>query len=214
MSSETRLRRHARKTVRKLEEGFDQLVYDRRFGIDTGGIVVLSGHDDESRPYQAVQRRLLTKVLRSVELEPTDVFLDAGCGKGRAVLHAANVYPFARSVGFDFAPELIEVAQDNLSKVRDRLKCKEVEFIVADAAKWPIPADISVILANNPFQGELLKRFVEQVLASFERRPRRLRLIYMNAFEPEAIESTGAFELVAVPPWRGPSVRIYEVAKH
>lgn len=197
---------------RRLADAFDELFYERRFGVETKGILVLSTHDYENRPYEGVRWRVLPRILGALELTAQDVFLDAGCGKGRAVFQAARLYPFARVIGFDFSAELVGVARRNVDLNAGRLKCKNVELVVADAAVWPLPDDVTVILANNPFQGELFAHFLHQVLESFDRRPRPLRLVYVHPFDVRTIEQTGRFRRC----WsweasaRGPGVQMYQ----
>jgi len=212
-SGESRARGSARRIRRRLEDSFDEVFYERRFGVETKGILVLSEHDEESRPYEGVRWRVLPRILRELALTPQDVFLDAGCGKGRAVFQAARLGPFARVIGFDFSPELVSVAQRNIDRNARHLKCTNVELVVADAAVWPVPDDLTVILANNPFQGELFARFLHRVLDSFDRRARPLRLVYVHPFDTETIEKTGRFRLrwSWEPSVRGPGVRMYEV---
>jgi SAM-dependent methyltransferase len=206
------VRSTARRIRRRLEDAFDEIFYERRFGVETRGVLILSEHDDERRPYEGVRWRVMPRILRALDLSPADVFLDAGCGKGRAVFQAARLYPFARVIGFDFSADLVSVAQRNIERNAGRLKCTDVELVVADANVWPVPDDLTVILANNPFQGELFARFLGHVLDSFDRRPRPLRLVYVHPFDVPTIEQTGRFRLI----WsweasaRGPGVRMYE----
>jgi len=206
-------RRAGRRILRRLEDAFDELFYERRFGVETKGILILPGHDDESRPYEGLRWRVLPRLLGRLDLTPEDVFLDAGCGKGRAVFQAARLYPFARVIGFDFSAELISTARRNIDRGLPHFKCRDVELVVADAAVWPVPDDLTVILANNPFQGELLERFLGRVFESYDRRPRRLRLLYLHPFDRKTIERTGRLRLSwsSAASVRGPEALLYEV---
>ena len=58
----------------------------------------------------------LRRGLRGRELRPDDVFLDLGCGKGRVLVDAVQL-PFARVVGVELVPELVEQARANLARV-------------------------------------------------------------------------------------------------
>jgi SAM-dependent methyltransferase len=208
-----RLRLVTTQRLRKLEDVFDDLTFERRFRVDTEAELIVSEHDAESRPYQALRWRPSARLLKRLDPSPDDVFVDAGCGKGRAVFQAARLYPFKRVIGFDLLPELISTAEQNIKENRHRLKCANVELLVADAATWEIPDDVTIVLANSPFRGELFKHFIRQLLASVDRNPRRVRLVYMNPFEPRTVESTGRFSLLwaSEESFSSAAVRVYDV---
>ena len=63
------------------------------------------------------------------------------------------------------------------------------EIVRADAAKYRVPDDITVVLLYNPFGSEVLKPALTRVLESFDRAPRRMQLAYANPREPELIAS-------------------------
>jgi SAM-dependent methyltransferase len=200
-----------------------ELLYERRFGLDTSGHRVGPEYDDENLRYEPMGWRTLWRWLDPAEVGPEDVLLDAGCGKGRVVFQAARRYPLRRIVGFDISPELIEIARGNVERNRRRLRCRDIELVVADAREWMIPDDVTIVVLYNSFVGEVLDGFLRQLIASVDRRPRDVRLIYLNATRQTAVEATGRFRLVGgetdrpPPPedtgpyvWAG--VRIYELA--
>lgn len=200
----------------RLGGAFGRLAYEWRFKLDTTGIVSLPSHDTRNLPYQGASWRLLRQCLPKRDLEPQDVFLDAGCGKGRIVIQAARLYEFRRVVGFDLAPELVAAAKTNVSKLRGHLKCEEIYLLAADAETWDVPDDVTIVFMYNPFTGDVLKHFVASILRSYDRAPRRLRVLYVEGWgwEPEAVEETGRFKLVtemAGGAW-GPALRAYELA--
>ena len=48
----------------------------------------------------------------------------------------------------------------------------------------------------NPVEGQPFKRLMANIVASLERRPRRVRLIYANPVEAAQVLRTGHFRLV------------------
>ncbi|MHB1469467.1 MAG: class I SAM-dependent methyltransferase [Solirubrobacteraceae bacterium] len=192
---------------------FDYLFYERRLGVDTRGSLILPEHRGSKLWYQGSRWRLLSECLRDAALGDGEVFLDAGCGKGRMLIQAARMRSFERVIGFDFSPELVEAAQANLAKVAPRLRCESVDVFVADAETWPLPDDVTVILLYNPFTGNVMRAFLEAILASFDRRRRRLRVLYVAGTEYEMIEQMGRFAALAGRQYgfRGPEARLYEV---
>jgi SAM-dependent methyltransferase len=115
--------------------------------------------------------------MKNITIDPAeDVFLDYGCGKGRAVVLAAT-HPFRKVMGVELSADLCERARDNLKRAGKKLRCKDVEIVNADAAHYRIPAEVSVIFLWNSFFGQVLIQAIEQVRLSLAASPRRLRLI-------------------------------------
>ena len=108
------------------------------------------------------------------------VFVDFGCGKGRAILLAAT-YPFKRIVGVEFSPQLAETARRNLLTYRNPGQvCRDIEMVLCDAVDFPIPDDPLVLFFYNPFGAEVMERVVGNVRRSLEGHPRPLTVIYYN----------------------------------
>ncbi len=196
-----------------LGASIDYLLYELRFGVDTRGLTTLPEHDEHSRFYKGARWRLLHQCLPRDRLCPDDVFLDAGCGKGRMVVQAARLYAFRRIVGFDFSEQLIGVAKANVAKTEKHLRCHNIELISADAARYAVPDDVTIAYVYNSFAGDILAHFTNALIESFERRPRRLWLLYVAGLEYEMVENTGRFQLVSCRQRsaRGPDFRLYEL---
>ena len=128
--------------------------------------------------------------MRKLEPSRTDALMDMGCGAGRAICVAAQ-YPFSRVIGIEIDERLCALAERNARRLRRH--AVRPEIICADAAKYRVPDDITVVFLYNPFSGEVLKTALTQVLKSFDRAPRRLRLAYANPREHELIVSMRRF---------------------
>lgn len=192
-------------------------LFERRLGVDTRGTLLLAEHDDENRGYEAVSWWMLPRILRKLDLGPDEVFLDVGCGKGRAVLQACLTHHFTRVIGVDLSDTLLAVARDNVNRCSSRLRCSDVVLLRADAAQWTVPDDVTVVFLFNPFRGEVFDAFFMHLLESLERHPRRLRIIYQNPLDDQAIERSGRFRLLYDRPvrraWdRQGRLRLYEFA--
>jgi SAM-dependent methyltransferase len=105
-----------------------------------------------------------------------EVFLDYGAGLGRVLILAAML-PFKRVIGVELSPILAAKARDNLSNANARLLCKNVEVIVADAAAFELPRDVTTIYFNNPFAGEILEKVLKKIEMSYREAPRSMRLV-------------------------------------
>jgi len=195
---------------------------ERRNGIETDGEIGLAelGIDgpDRSR-YKPAGWFMLRRILPSREVGPGDVFLDVGSGMGRAVFQAAKDYPFRRVIGVELSEQLNDVARGNIDRNRHRLRCQDVVLLAVDAAEYQVPDDVTVVFLYNPFTGEIFAGFIRQLLASIDRSPRRVRVIYGNPIEHDLLMGTGRFREVKLlrglrpdPEWsRSNSTKLYEV---
>jgi SAM-dependent methyltransferase len=180
-------------------------IVDRRRGTDTSRIVDLASagvHTDGRIPYVPSGWRSLPSALRHIPISEDDVFLDLGCGKGRVVLQAAE-RPFKRVIGVELSPELIAVAQENLHAARPKLRCQDIELIEADITTWPIPDDVTILYAYNPVRGELFEAAMKGMIASYDRNPRPLVLLYRYPREHDVLDASGRFQLLrTITSWR------------
>lgn len=188
----------AKSSCRGLRRLADRLVTDRRLGISTAGRLTLDRlgiQHPERVSYEPSAWRTLRRVLPPDEVCADDVFIDVGAGKGRVVIEAATHYDFGRVMGVELSPELASVARANVSAASS-LRCHDVEIAVADATQFRIPDDVTVIFLYNPFRGMTFEHFLGCVLASLNRRPRAVRVVYRTPFEHDRVVRTGRFHLV------------------
>lgn len=158
-------------------------IEERRLGIDTQGLIPIetlledwAGNHDYAPTSMRAFRTFMVKIgLRKDE----DVFLDYGCGKGRAIIMAAQ-YPFRRVVGVEIALPLAEAARRNLRIVSKKLACERIEVHCESADRMEVPPDVSVVYLYNPFHGSVLGRVLANLRASLEASPRRMCVIYNN----------------------------------
>jgi SAM-dependent methyltransferase len=194
-----------REAVSRAKGFFGEHVVDRSRGTDTSRIVDLATagvHTDGRIPYVPSGWRSLPSALRHIPISDGDVFLDLGSGKGRVVLQAAE-RPFKRVIGVELSPELNAVAQENLHAVRAKLRCQDVELIEADITTYPIPDDVTIVYAYNPVRGELFEAAMTALIASYDRNPRPMHLLYRYPREHDALDASGRFQLLqTVTSWR------------
>ncbi len=169
--------------------------HDAWYGIDTSRTVYLATlglQNNDAVEYTPTPWNAWRRVARSLQLGPTDVLVDYGCGMGR-VLVAACRQPLARVVGVEFASALAAQARRNLAeaRARGRLRCHQVEIVEGDAAAYVLPDDVSCVHLYNPFRGATLQRVLQQLRDSLERRPRALAIAYGNPGELESLRAAG-----------------------
>jgi len=130
--------------------------------------------------YGAVPYRAFRKAMGSIEITPWhDVFLDCGAGMGRACILAA-MYPFAKVIGVEVLPELVDICRQNIAKVRHRLQCKRIEVVMHDAVSYKLPDEVTVLYLFNPFHGTGMKAVFEAVRSSLVSTPRPFTVMFLN----------------------------------
>jgi hypothetical protein len=175
---------------------FAELVFDlyyRRRTLDTKGPEFDHQFDGTSDfvGYVPSPWRVLRKLFPSGSLGPDDALLEYGSGKGRVVFWVASRFPVRRVIGVEHNRDAITTAQANLENWRGPLRCRAVEFACEDAREFAVPDDVTVVYLYNPFVGETFNRMLAQLRASLVRRPRPLRVVYLNPLMHDAVVEAG-----------------------
>lgn len=175
-----------------------RFLFERRFGIRTSGNVDLESlgvAGDDRWHYEPAEWRVLSRVLKQRDVGPEDVFLDFGSGMGRVVLRAAQYGP-KRVIGVELSDDLNAIARENVDRMRHRLKCQDIELVTADALEYEVPGDATIVFFNNPFTGPTFSEVMQRLVSSLDQSPRRMRIIYRNPIEHEAVIATNRFQLI------------------
>jgi len=147
-------------------------------GIDTRGVT--SVHAQGAKEYSATPYLLLKRIFESIKPQPTDVFLDVGCGKGRAIC-VASLRALHRVIGIDIDGDLLLAARRNLNRVPWRTP---VELYQVRAENY-IYSDVSILFLYNPFEFWVLREFVARLK---ETHRRALRVVYVNSVNDEVFD--------------------------
>src|SRR5262249_28052240 len=148
--------------------------FDRMFGVDTDGATNNTTylrdldlaspnwvHAVDYIPVPPDQCRQALSAL-AVPYEKF-TFIDFGCGKGRAMLLAAE-RPFRRLIGVDFSPELLAVARRNWAVYKNPAqRCFDAEFVCADFLNYRAPASPALLFFFNPCAERVLVRVAENI---------------------------------------------------
>jgi len=168
------------------------ITIDNYFGINTEiiidlpslGLDVNVGHRQESTP-----RRHIKRIIHSLEISPKDVFIDIGSGVG-CVMLIAGKYPFKKIIGVDVSAELNKICEENIQKMKHRLKCKNFTNITSNAADYEIPDDVTFVYFFNPFGLEVMSNVIDFIFDSVSRRPRKVTIIWYNPKYEMELEKT------------------------
>jgi len=160
---------------------------EAQFGVSSEGRVALHelAIDSQSRtlgfPYVPSPGLLVDTLLFNLDEDLSRFcFIDFGSGKGRVLLVASH-YPFREVVGVEFAPELHQVAQDNIHKYRSPARrCQNVRSVCADAATFALPEQECVLYFNNPFAEPVFARVLRNIEVARERAHRKVYVLYQQ----------------------------------
>jgi SAM-dependent methyltransferase len=190
--------RLTRRPVTRVRRVLARIIFERK--LDTTEDYIEPAHFHSERlAYEPTPWLTIRRALGAVGVSPDDVFLDFGSGKGR-VLYEAAKRPFARVIGVEISAALNEVARANLERNRRKLRCHQFELITADAATYELPDDVTVVYLFSPFLGETFAAMLGSIVRSLERKPRRMRLLYVLPKLTDEVLATGRFKLVRVLP--------------
>jgi glycosyltransferase involved in cell wall biosynthesis len=181
--------------VRRLQAALEERRFDRRLSVDTRGILYHDRPDEELHgavgPYQGVRERRFATALTSLDIDLGGfTFIDLGCGKGKALLLAAEA-GFPKIVGVEFEPALCDLARANLDRYAG-MSARPVEFEVAtqDAREFRFPPDPTVLFLYNPFQQEIMSAVVDNLERSLQEHPRELYVMYLNPRQAAPLDAS------------------------
>lgn len=172
--------RGLRGTLRRLRRVASSVLRERRLGIQTTGSISGSAlaFDVASFGYQPIPYASFDAAMRHVSIRPgEDVFVDYGCGMGRAVILAATL-PFRRVIGVERSNVLSQIARENIHRASSHLRCSEVTIATADARHYELPDDATHLFLFNPFDESIVTDVLARVRSSLDAHPRPLSVIY------------------------------------
>ena len=178
--------------------------FDRRYSTDTSGYVdgVDFGVGDEATKgamaYQACRVAAVQQMLSAIDADLSDyVFVDYGCGKGRALLVASD-WPFSQIVGVELSPPLAEVAERNFKVYRSASqRCDSFDVHAVDARAYEPPDRPLVLFFNNPFAPQIFAEVLDTIEASLRRHPRAAYVIYSLDVYRDVVSSRDWLTMIA-----------------
>ncbi|MBU9888937.1 MAG: class I SAM-dependent methyltransferase [Candidatus Omnitrophica bacterium] len=154
------------------------VILDKIFNIETRLVPRSFRMPDEEggSPYHPTPYGRLEKVMRFLKPDEKDVFVDLGCGKGRAVFLALT-QKFKKVIGIESDRTTYDIAVRNAANFRGRKKAGSLELLHMDASDFD-PSQGTVFFMFNPFGPKVLEKVLANIERSLKRNPRRIRLIY------------------------------------
>ena len=187
-------------TVQVAVSSVEDAFFDRRFGTETSRVV----NSDEFEAnlanrahavrYVATKARPFQRLLRRLQLPDGSTFVDAGSGKGKVLLLAAQHPFFKRVVGVEFSPSLCEQARKNIEIFRGKVRAlAPIEVSEGDVTGHAMRGDENVFFLYNPFDAVILGRFVENIRRSVATHPRQIWLVYSAPLHASVLDASGLF---------------------
>ena len=139
-------------------------------------------------------RRSLRRVFGDLGITRNDAIIDVGCGKGNAMMLLLE-FPFSRVDGIEASPQVAKIARANFRTLA--ADASRYSIAVADAAEFAALDDYNYVYFYNPFPCPVMASFMQNLLASLDRAPRALTIVYDNPVCHETIVGTGAFTRAA-----------------
>jgi SAM-dependent methyltransferase len=168
--------------------------FDRRHGTDTTDLASLSELDIASdslrhgEEYEPTPLRTFRRAIRRLPVTElgNHVFIDLGCGKGRALL-AASAFRFKRIIGVEFAAELCAIATRNIATYeRSTRRRLPITVVHQDAAAFELPAENCVIYLFNPFDEAIIGKVVASIEIWASRYSKKAYVVYLNPRHADA----------------------------
>ena len=154
--------------------------FDRFYGISTFESPLtrtgLSSAFCDGLKYVPIDYLALKYLLAPIAFGPQDVFIDIGCGLGRAVLMAGR-RPIRRAVGIEYDPRLVEKARHNVRHLRGARTTMEIRHEDATQAEYDAG---TIFWMYNPFGEATMGRVLDLLRHSLDTVPRRVRIAYAH----------------------------------
>lgn len=160
--------------------------FDRRYGTDTDGYADprdYAAEDPRARRatfYVPTRAAPFLSFLRWHGVAPEGTFVDFGCGKGRAMMLAAQ-HGFRSVTGVELSPAFCRKAERNLELFQSRTGEARFEVLCGDAGEYEVREQDRVFYFYDPFDDELIERCLEKIEASLARCPRDVSVLYHNS---------------------------------
>jgi SAM-dependent methyltransferase len=173
-------------TLRIIASTIRDRSFDRTYGTDTAGYENPHTYapDDplaeRAKFYVPTRARPFLSFLRRNRISAAGTFVDYGCGKGRAMLVAAQ-YGFRAVTGIEFSPTLCLSAMRNIELFRNHIPQTTFEVICDDAGRYEVRRQDSVFYFYDPFDDDLVEHCLDQIKVSLDFWPREVVVIYHNS---------------------------------
>lgn len=186
--------------------------FDRKYGVRTSGHIKLSKTSfnpsmlEKATAYGPVNAWGFRKLLKILNLPKSSSFVDLGCGLGRACILAAE-YGFSKVTGVELAPELCDVARENIVNCQVPAAHKvPIDIVEGDVLNYCDVATDDVYFMYRPFSLDFLHEVVAKLVDRAASLKKPFTVIYSERLG--APRSEGVATFLRIPSFR----KVHEVS--
>lgn len=151
------------------------MAWECKLGIHSRGIVFTKKQMDYKH-YATSSYSFIMRILRSLNMVDSDVFVDIGCGKGR-VLCCAAWFDIKQVIGVEIDDDLYKIARENARKAHGRKS--SIRIIHASATDFDFRLGTIYYLFDT-YGESSLRITLAKMKESLWQHPRRFRIVYVN----------------------------------
>lgn len=161
-----------------------------RYGVDIS--TKKDNRHGECSEYTPTPWESLHRIMDSIDIQEKDALFDYGMGKGGVIIQLALEGLFQNFAGVERDEELYRTACENFKK----LEIENVKAICSDARKVTSELDsYNYFFFYNPFSGSVFESVLLNIMDSYKRKQRKIRIIYINTICHDMIMASGIFKL-------------------
>lgn len=167
--------------------------------VSLKALTIEDGDITKSSPYEALNYYILETLLENFrKLFPMEnSLIDVGSGKGRVMVAAAH-FGFKNIIGVDFAKELCASAEKNINKIKPQFPGTTFNVYCKDILNYTMNAGDKVFFLFNPFNKEIMEKFLVKIERSVKEHPRTIYFIYANPQQKEVLIQKGYKEVFRI----------------
>jgi len=149
--------------------------------------------------FESTKPFVFKEVFRNLEWNFNEsTFIDFGSGKGAGLVYA-SAYHFKKLIGVEISQQLCDIAGQNMKIFTSRSKHKiDYEVVHTDAGEYQIPPESDCFYFFNPFDATILEQVIKNILASLEKKSRKILIIYINALHNEVMKKYSFKEIKCI----------------
>jgi hypothetical protein len=118
----------------------------------------LQNYDPENFIYGETPCITVKMMLRELDINPGDIFIDLGCGRGLPVFYARFLFGL-KSVGYDLLPTFIDKAK----WMSFLLRMENIDFICGDSLKADLSDARVIYAATTAYPGNFRALLIEKL---------------------------------------------------
>ncbi len=155
---------------------FDDYLIDAQLHIKTTGRDD-SCADDLCSPYEPTSYSVLARLAESGYVTGKNHLVDYGSGLGRVPIYLADKTG-CHAIGVEMMRWFHEKALRNLESYLDGRENAAIDFYNQKAQDFVLPDEADLLFFFNPFHSRTFKSVMTNVIASYRKAPRRIRLFF------------------------------------